>query len=359
VRILVAVSLAMLAAGCTSAVAGGPPAVPSSQPALGGSAPGVPAPGVPAPGVPAPAGPAPHRVVPVSGADALRAALAGALPGDRIELADGSYEGKFTITRDGTQAAPIVLAGSARAAIDGGGIKGGRALTLQADWWRLTGFTIHNGQKGLMAEGANHTVVDGLTVYDIGDEAIHFQKGSSDNLIQNCAVHDTGKRRPGFGEAIYLGSANGNWENKQPDHSDRNKVVGNHLGPDIAAEPVDIKEGTSGGEIRGNTFDGHGQSGENSAESWVNAKGNGYLIADNTGAAAYASGFKARTVYPGNGCGNTFRHNTGTVAPYTKAGYAFDITNNTDCPGNPNKVCTDNTVTGAASGTSQIPETRC
>jgi hypothetical protein len=303
----------------------------------------------------------PHatRVVAVTTADELTNALAAARPGDRIELAAGTYEGRFAITRDGTQQAPITLAGPREAMIDGGGIRGGRALTLQADWWQLTGFTIHNGQKGLMAEGANHTVVDGLAVYDIGDEAIHFQKSSSDNLIRNCLVHDTGKRRPGFGEGVYLGSANSNWTGKQPDHSDRNRVVGNHIGPNIAAEHVDIKEGTTGGEIRANTFDGHGQSGENSAESWVNAKGNGYEIADNTGTAAYASGFKARTVYPGYGCGNTFRHNTGSVAPYTRPGYAFDITNNTTCGTTPNRVCTDNTVTQAANGTSQIPPTRC
>jgi hypothetical protein len=297
--------------------------------------------------------------VAVTSADGLRAALAGARPGDRIELADGVYTGKFSIAAGGTAAEPITLTGSPQAVIDGGGIRGGRALTLQADWWRLIGFTIRHGQKGLMAEGANHDLVDGLQVHDIGDEAIHFQHGSSDNLIRNCTVHDTGQRRPGFGEGIYLGSANGNWPGHQPDRSDRNQVLGNHLGPNIAAEHIDIKEGTTGGLISGNIFDGRGQTGENSGESWVNAKGNGYVITGNTGQAAYASGFKARTVYPGYGCGNVFDANSGSVAPYRHAGYAFDIPGNTDCAGmRPNVVCDTNHVTGAAAG-SQIPATNC
>lgn len=349
--LLVPIALVILAAGCTAdrppagpdspgqAQTGTPPApTPTSPPVLGGSA---------------------RRTVPVSSADGLRDALTAARPGDRIELAPGTYTGKFTITAAGTRTEPITLIGPRTAVIDGDGIRGGRALTLQADWWQLGGFTIRNGQKGLMAEHANHTVVDGLAVYDIGDEAIHFQKGSSDNLIRNCLIHDTGKRRPGFGEGIYLGSANSNWEGRQPDHSDRNRVIGNHIGPNIAAEHVDIKEGTTGGEIRGNTFDGRGQTGENSGESWVNAKGNGYLIAGNTGTAAYASGYKARTVYEGYGCGNTFQGNTGSVAPSVKPGYAFDISNQTTCATNPNRVCADNTVTGAASGVSQIGLIRC
>jgi hypothetical protein len=298
------------------------------------------------------------RSLTVTDADALTRALAQARPGDRITLAPGTYEGRFLITRAGTREQPITVTGPREAVIDGGGIRGGRALTLQADWWQLAGFTIRNGQKGLMAEHANHTVVAGLAVYDIGDEAIHFQHGSSDNLIRNCVVHDTGKRRPGFGEGIYLGSANSNWPGGQPDRSDRNRVVSNHLGPNIAAEPIDIKEGTTGGEIRDNTFDGRGQTGENSAESWVNAKGNGYTIAANRGAAAYLSGFKARTVRPGWGCGNTFRANSGSVAPTSKpGGYAFDVANQADCADAPNRVCDDNHVTGAP--LSQLPPARC
>ena len=53
--------------------------------------------------------------------------------------------------------------------------------------------------------------------------------------------------------------------------------------------------------MRGNVFDGRGQTGENSGESWVNAKGNDWVIEDNTGTGAYASGFKTRVQVEGWG----------------------------------------------------------
>lgn len=300
------------------------------------------------------------RVVDVRDAASLKRALADARPGDAIHLADGTYPGQFNIVKSGTAQAPITLYGSRQAVIDGEGISKGRTIELTASYWRLQGFTITNGQKGLMALGAQHTVVDGLLVHVIGDEAIHFRDNSSDNIIRNNEVRDTGQRRPGFGEAIYLGQAVSNWTSG-PDRSDRNKVLNNLLGPNIAAEHVDVKEGTTGGEVRGNVFDGRGQTGENSGESWVNVKGNDYVIADNRGRAAYASGFKTRVEADGWGCGNTFRGNSGSVAPYQmNHGWAFDIHGkNTECEGHKNVVCADNTLQPGGAGFSNVPAVAC
>src|SRR6266545_1431736 len=101
------------------------------------------------------------RVVNVSTTAQLTAALQNAAPGDEIRMADGTYAGHFTITRSGTTSAPIVLTGSRAAVIDGQGTSSGRTVQLQADNWRLVGFTVTNGQKGIMALGAHNTVVDG------------------------------------------------------------------------------------------------------------------------------------------------------------------------------------------------------
>ncbi|MFG2044901.1 right-handed parallel beta-helix repeat-containing protein [Dactylosporangium sp. NPDC048998] len=304
--------------------------------------------------------PAPLRMIDVHDAAELTRALANARAGDAIHLADGTYAGQFKIVTSGTAQAPITLYGSRQAVIDGEGTNKGRTIELTASYWRLQGFTITNGQKGLMALGAQHTVVDGLLVHAIGDEAIHFRDNSSDNIIRNSEVRDTGLRRPEYGEAIYLGQAVSNWTNG-PDRSDRNKVLNNVLGPGIAAEDVDVKEGTTGGEVRGNVFDGRGQAGENSGESWVNVKGNDYVIADNKGTAAYASGFKTRVEVDGWGCGNTFRGNTGSVAPYrVNQGWAFDIHGrNAECEGHENVVCADNTVQPGGAGFSNVPTVTC
>jgi Chondroitinase B len=317
----------------------------------------------PGPSAPPPAtgddAPAPLRVVDVTDAASLQNALDAAQAGDEIRMADGTYVGQFTLTPSGTADAPITLSGTRNAVIDGEGIKKGRTVELTGSFWRLTGFTVTNGQKGVMALGTQGTVIDGLLVHTICDEAIHLRDGSSDNIVRNCEVHDTGLRRPGFGEAVYIGQAVSNWTDKQPDRSDRNKILNNRLGPNIAAEHVDIKEGTTGGEVRGNVFDGRGQTGENSGESWVNAKGNDWVIEDNTGTGAYMSGFKTRVQLEGWGCGNVFRGNKGAVEPVSgpEPGWAFDIhSKNRGCESNPNIVYADNAVKGPGGQDSNVPK---
>src|SRR2546423_967957 len=65
-----------------------------------------------APPVPPPAGRAPRRVVPVPSIAQRQSAAATAAPGDRIELADGSYilSAGISLSRSGTAAAPITIA---------------------------------------------------------------------------------------------------------------------------------------------------------------------------------------------------------------------------------------------------------
>jgi hypothetical protein len=115
-------------------------------------------------------------------------------------------------------------------------------------------------------------------------------------VVRGCDVHDTGLRSPQFGEGIYVGSAVSNWHATDgtgvpygenggagPDRSDRCLIEGNRIW-NTTAEGIDVKEGTVGGIIRGNRFDNCGWSGENSADSWVDVKGSGWLVEDNTGA---------------------------------------------------------------------------
>ncbi|MDT0342860.1 discoidin domain-containing protein [Streptomyces litchfieldiae] len=291
----------------------------------------------------------------VSTAAGLQDAIDEAEPGDTIEMADGTYD-NIVIANSGTAAEPITLTGSPDAIVDGGDNGSGYGVDLRADHWRLTGFTVRDAKKGVMATGASGNVLDGIEVYDIGEEGIHFRQESSDNVVRDSFVHDTGQVTEDYGEAIYLGSAQNHWDGG-PDTSDRNRVLNNRLGPNVTAEHVDIKEGSTGGEVSGNTFDGTGQTGANSGESWVSAKGNGYLIAGNQGTAAYMSGYKTRVRVEGWGCGNVFRANTGSVAPYQADGWGFDVVN--DGCAEPNVVCDDNEVTGATLGASTVVPTDC
>jgi len=288
--------------------------------------------------------PPPTRTV--SDASSLTVALEVAGAGDVIQLQDGTYAGRFVARASGTSAAPIFLCGSGRAILMGDGPSGGYVFHLDGgDHWRLVGFTLEHGQKGLVADGTVGSVVQGLTVQHIGDEAIHLRRHSTDNLVLANTVRDTGLRREKFGEGIYIGSAVSNWctyTDCQPDRSDRNVVARNTVSA-TTAEGLDIKEGTSGGYALDNTFDGSGLRG---ADSWVDVKGNGWLVQGNRGTHSPGDGFQTHDVAEGWGQGNVFR---GNVAEVRGPGHGFALR-----PPNDNVVLCDNEAREAAQGLSNV-----
>lgn len=303
----------------------------------------------------------PLRIINVSNATELQAALNASQAGDEIIMADGAYNGRFVIppSHNGTSSNPVILRGTRNAVLNGGSTNTGYVLYLQSDYWIIKGFTVTNGLKGLMADGAHHCTIDGLKVYSIGEEAVHLRKYSSNNLIQHCEISVTGLKTPDYGEGIYIGSANSNWAtytNGNPDLCDSNTVYANAIGPNVTAECIDIKEGTTGGIIRNNHFDATGITGANSGDSWIDVKGNGTLIENNTGTnpggSIFKDGYQVHCAYAGWGNDNIFKNNNCTV---NASGYGFNIQlsgSNGTTTGN--KVYTSNTVTGAASGISNI-----
>ncbi|MCR6483917.1 cellulose-binding domain-containing protein [Amycolatopsis sp. OK19-0408] len=318
----------------------------------------------------------------VSTAAQLQAALAAAAPGQAIKLAAGTYRGSFVTTKAGTAAKPITLSGPANAVLINDGPSGdapdcpaptpgwdsGYGLWLSgAPYWNLTGFTVQESKKGIVVDNSPHTTIDGVTVNHVDEEAIHFRRSSADSVLKNSTITYTGLVQPGYGEGVYLGSANSNWachgNSGGVDRGDRIQVLDNHIGPFIAAEPIDVKEGTFDGVIRGNTFDGRGISGENSADSWIDVKGIGYTIEDNTGTfsapGTFANGYENHNTSTSpsfaNGCGNVWRNNKSDLGGV--GAYAIKISSVSKCAANPNVVYASNTVTNAQSGLTNIPGT--
>ena len=268
---------------------------------------------VPAPApVPAPTAPVGTTLVKVSTAAALTEALATVAPGTMIELADGVYRGRFVGRAQGTADAPVVLRGGRGAVLDGGSTSSGYVLHLNgARHWRLEGFTVRGGQKGVVLDRTSSVVMSGLDVGHTGQEAVHFRSGSSDNRLQDSLVHDTGLQTPGYGEGVYIGSAKSNWSTYsggQPDRSDRNVVIGNRIWA-TTAESIDVKEGTSDGILEGNVMDGASLSGENYADSLVDVKGNGYRVLRNHGTGPVTDAFQTHVVLDGWGSGTLFAGN--------------------------------------------------
>ncbi|RSM77273.1 hypothetical protein DMH04_35030 [Kibdelosporangium aridum] len=320
--------------------------------------------------------------VDVSTAAQLQAALAGATPGTTIRMAAGTYRGSFVSQKAGTSSQPITLTGPANAVLINDGPSGtapscpaptagwdsGYGLWLYgAPYWNLTGFTVAESKKGIILDNSHHTTIDGVYVHHVDEEAVHFRRSSADSVIRNSRITDTGLVQKGYGEGVYIGSANSNWKchgnSGGVDKADRVQVLDNRIGPNIAAEPIDVKEGTQGGVIRGNTFNGQGITGQNSADSWVDVKGTGYLIENNTGTfsspGTFANGYETHnpSTTPSllNGCGNTWRDNKSDLGGAGE--YAIRITSTSKCRERPNVVYASNTVTRATKGLTNIPVT--
>jgi hypothetical protein len=288
----------------------------------------------------------PQTTVDVSSEKELEQALEDARPGDVIELAAGRYEGEFVLAADGEPKKPITLCGTSESVLDGGDTDGGYVIHLDgASHVVLQGFAVENGQKGVMADAATHSVIRNLTVSSIGDEAIHLRNHSTDNQVVDNTISDTGLRKPKFGEGIYIGTAESNWcdiTDCEPDASDRNLVEGNTIS-NTTSESVDIKEGTSDGVLRGNSFDG---SAIVEADSWVDVKGNGWLIEDNTGTASPADGFQTHEILDGWGTDNVFQNNTANLS---ESGLGFALE-----PERDNVVACNNTVSGREAELSNV-----
>lgn len=291
----------------------------------------------------------------------LKNALKLAKAGDEIILRDGVYYGNFTIPEgsDGTEAKPIFLHGTNKAILDGNNTQTGYVLHLQSDYWHIKGISITNGLKGLMCDKANYNVIDSLTIYNIGEEGLHLRQFSTHNILKNNNITNTGIKTADYGEGIYIGMAVSNWNkygNGKADKCDSNIVVNNKIGPGITAECIDIKEGTTGNMIVNNIFDAAGITGANSADSWMDVKGNGTLIEGNKGynkaGSILKDGYQVHCAVDGWGNDNIFRNN---ICEVYAEGYGFNIVEKSS-KGNAtgNKVYKNNKVVGAGSGVSNV-----
>ena len=276
----------------------------------------------------------------VTTAAQLTTALATATPGTVINLVGGvTYVGPFTATVSGTQAAPITLCGPANAIIDGKSKS--RIFHLSgANWWRVSGFEMRNGNKGLGLTNASHNEISDLYIHKTSGASAHINSFSSDNLFDRMVLRDAGA------EGFYIGSAYGNWcmySNCVADTSDRNIIQNS----DIAGtddEPVDIKEGSTGGQVLNNHLDGTLTS---TTKGWVNVKGNNYLVSGNTAVNTGDDGYQVHRVIAGWGNNNTF---VGNSATNNGPGYGFYVQGGTTG----NSIACGQTVVAAGQGYSNV-----
>jgi hypothetical protein len=118
-----------------------------------------------------PSDPASPRVVAVSSASTLSAALAAAQPGDVITLAPGTYSGSFSSTKSGTATAPIVIRGESpdTVILDGGNCTSCNILEVYGSFVHVESLTIQNGIRAIrfQSDAAEANVVRRVHIRDV------------------------------------------------------------------------------------------------------------------------------------------------------------------------------------------------
>ncbi|HYO57072.1 right-handed parallel beta-helix repeat-containing protein, partial [Archangium sp.] len=301
------------------------------------------------------------RTVNCSTASCLTSALSGAQPGDMIVLASGTYTGNFTASVNGTSSSPIIIqsaSSASKAILNGGGTGSGYALYITGDYVQVKDLKITNAKKGIMLDNARYGLIDGTEIYNIGEEGVHYRDGSSNNTIQNSSVHDTGTVTADYGEGVYVGSDVGKWGTYNA-AANNNKISNVTIGPNVRAESVDIKEGTTGTIVENCTFNGTGISGANFSDSFMDVKGNNSIIRNNTlnrnGNPVIVDAFQVHERSTGWGFDNDFYNNTVNLdnsTPYvvTVDGGSARVCGNTRSPSGNMYAGNVTTYTGCTGG---------
>lgn len=255
------------------------------------------------------------REIPVGTSADLTLALNQAQPGDSILLANGTYSGNFKVNKSATANCRSRLYGSGNAIIDAGTIGSGYALAMEdASYWTVESLEIRNAKKGVVLDRSNFNILSNLKVHQLGEEGVHFRTFSSSNTLKNSQIYSTGLLTPGFGEGIYIGSANSNWctyTNCTEDRSDNNSVIDTTI-YQTTAESIDVKEGTTGTLIQGTSMSGAGLSGQNFADSIMDIKGDQVKVTQNivTGSGSFfVDAFQTHEAVTGWGKNIEFRNN--------------------------------------------------
>lgn len=215
--------------------------------------------------------------------------------------------------RPRTAANPIVLTSadaSNPAILSGYSAGSGYALNIKGSRWIVSSLKFTNAQKGIILDQSNDSLIARVEVYNIGYEGVHFRDGSSRGRIEDSWIHDTGVTGAGYGEGVYVGSAEGAGYNQAVYDT---VISGVRFGPNVRAEHVDIKERTLRTVVENCSFDGTGISGANYADSFIDVKGNDAVIRGNTGYrngnAALLDAFQLHKIVEGWGVNNRFSGN--------------------------------------------------
>ena len=333
----------------------------------------------------------------VNNFDELKHACINAKPGDVINLKPNTkYAGNLIIKNiHGTKNNMIYILGDNTSTIEGETNSKSRTIFIENSTYVYIGykpslinsngegFNCINSQKGVYITNCSNIIIQNLNIYNIGMEGIHLLNETCDCLISNNKIYNTGLFNANYGEAMYCGCAVSNWNSTIrtpaligfPDKSDNNIFEYNYCYSNTG-ENIDIKEGTRNGIVRYNYFEGNKLNNDNSADSWIDIKGQNWNIYNNFMIITLTHGIQIHKTnipeiytqqyyinniaYPAinSGCNNTISLNNMNCMKNNKdmcSGYAVDINSATTG----NIVCNDNIFSNASSGFCNIKTIDC
>lgn len=178
-------------------------------------------------------------------------------PGDRLVLRVGTYNEQLVVTVSGLSAAePTVIEGDPAAAdrpvIDGSGVRlnnEGLVQLLGREHVVLRGFDVrHSTFYGVDAEDCHGLRIEDLHVQDTIHSGILVEVGSTDVQVVGNDVTQTNQKKPrltAIHEAISISNVTG-------------FLVQDNCVHDVVEEGIDVKDGSSDGEVANNTIQAAG-----------------------------------------------------------------------------------------------------
>jgi len=271
------------------------------------------------------------NTIKVKTANELEDALSDASEGDKIVIASGTYVGNFKLTEGGSKNKPIWIVGedtSNMPILDGDDHDSDIALSIDGEneggigYIYIQNIKVTNARTGIAIDQADYITVDDVEVYGVGQAGIHLRDGSKYNIVKNSYIHDTGLYNVKYGEGVYIGSDYTKWPGGSSSSEydpavDYAQILNNKIGPNVTAEHIDIKEGSSYAYIIGNTFDAKGMNDIiNGGLSFIDFKGNyaecAYNVGDQNDNEYFENAFEINEKYNSWGAYNSIHDNTVT-----------------------------------------------
>lgn len=118
----------------------------------------------------------------------------------------------------------------------------------------ISNLTVSGGLFGIYAIGSSDLTISDNTIYDVGQEAISIKSGNSSQTLNNFLVADnvitgTGKKNSQYGEGIYIGDGNDNYNQILHNITIENNNISKTL-----SEAIDIKINTKNVTIDSNAI---------------------------------------------------------------------------------------------------------